>query len=123
MEYFGISMTCLAAISYSWWLVEDWRKPKKEEEVEVTLDDGRKITAKIPRPLDRDYPWNRGKHWFFRSPYRGMSPFASLLILLAVFIKFGWAGVGAIWILVLVMGGIGMIIPYLSKSRLHTITL
>jgi hypothetical protein len=114
-NYFAISMTCLAIISYGWLLVKDWRTPKKEEE-EVTLPDGRKIKVKIPPPLDLDHPWNRGKHWFFRSPYRGTSPFVFFLVIVAVLIKYGWAGVGVIWIFVLVMGGIGIIISLFEKG-------
>ena len=45
-----------------------------------------------------------------------LEPFASLLVMLAVFVRFGWGGVGAIWILVLVMGGIGMIISLLTQE-------
>ena len=89
--------------------------PRKEEE-EIEFPDGRKVKVKISPPLDFDYPWNRGKHWFFRSPYRGMSPFAFFLVIVAVSTKYGWALVGAIWVFVLIMGGIGIIIS-LIKSR------
>lgn len=101
-------------ISYGWLLVKDWLTPKKEEE-EIKLPDGRKVKIKIPPPLDFDYPWNRGKHWLFRSPYRGISPFAFFLVIVAVVIKYGWATVGIIWIFVLLMGGIGITMALFEK--------
>jgi hypothetical protein len=115
LKYFGMSMTCLLVISYGWRLVEEWRTPRKEEE-EIELPDGRKVKVKISPPLDFDYPWNRGRHWFFRSPYRDMSPFAFFMVIAAVSINYGWAGVGGIWIFVLILGGIGIIIS-LFESR------
>src|SRR5678810_969079 len=66
----------------------------KKDYEEITLPDGKKVKARISPPLDLDYSWNRGKHWFFRSPYRGGSPFALFLVILAVGLKYGWAAVG-----------------------------
>jgi hypothetical protein len=88
----------------------------KKDYEEITLPDGKKVKARISPPLDLDYSWNRGKHWFFRSPYRGGSPFALFLVILAVGLKYGWAAVGLVWIFVLVMGAIGITINLFTKS-------
>jgi hypothetical protein len=82
---------------------------------EVELSDGRKLKAKISPPLDHDYPWNRGKHWFFRSPYRGASPFIYCMVILLLAFNYGWPAVAFFWMYIVFMGVLAITIHLFEK--------
>jgi len=106
LEYFAISMTCLAVALCGLGLIDDWRKwrTRKEAYEEILLSDARKIKISI-----FNYPW------LFQAPYKGMLPVAFFLAIGAVGVKFGWAAVGVLWIFVLIMAAIAIVVIFFTE--------